>query len=100
METQASPTQQDPALERATKHVKEVRDFFYHLMTYVLVSTLMIVLDRRDGAGGGFLGLDWAYWLIIFWGFGIAGHAIYVFFGDYRVQKVYAQERKWELENR
>jgi hypothetical protein len=26
--------------------------------------------------------------------------AICVFFGEYRVRKVYAQERKWEFENR
>lgn len=98
MKTEENPMQEDPALERARKHVKDVRDFFYHLMVYVLVNTLMIVIDRGSGAGEGFLGLDFAYWLIIAWGFGIAGHGISVFFGDYRVQKVYAQERSWEIE--
>jgi hypothetical protein len=49
--------QADPALERATKHVKQVRD------------------------------------VILFWGFGVLGHAISVFLGD---RKVYEQERSRE----
>lgn len=86
-------TQDDPALERTKKHVKDVRDFYYHLMTFVFVNAMMIIIDLRVDAGGGFLGLDWAYWMILGWGLGIAGHAISVFFGDYRVQKLYEQEK-------
>jgi len=85
--------QENPALERTKKHVKDVRDFYYHLMTFVLVNAMMIIIDLRVDAGGGFIGLDWAYWMILGWGFGIAGHAISVFFGDYRVQKLYEQEK-------
>jgi len=65
-------------------------------MTYVLVNAMMVAIDLRVDAGGGFLGLDWAYWMVLGWGFGIAGHAISVFFGDYRVQKLYEQERQRE----
>ena len=80
-------TQADSALEQAQQHVKHVRDFFYHLMVYVLVNALLIVIDLRQG------GLDWAYWVIIGWGFGVLGHAISVFFGDYRAQKLYEENR-------
>jgi hypothetical protein len=93
-------THEDAALERARKHVKDVRDFSYHLMTYVLVNVMMVVLDRRTGPNDGFLGLDWAYWLIIAWGFGIGGHAISVFFGEQKVQKVYEQEKKRDRDDR
>ena len=93
-------TQEDPALERAKRHVKYVRDFYYHLMVYVLVNAFMVIIDLRGGAGDGFLGLDFAYWLIIFWGFGILGHAISVFFGDFRVQQVYEREKERELGRR
>jgi hypothetical protein len=82
-------TSADPALEQAREHVKAVRDFAYHLMTYVLVNALLIVIDLRGGGEGDILGLDWAYWLVLFWGFGIAGHAIWVFFGEHRAQKLY-----------
>jgi hypothetical protein len=83
-------TQEDRARERAEKHVREVRDFFYHLMVYVLVCAMLVFIDLRQG------GLDWAFWVIFGWGFGIAGHAIYVFFGDYRVEKLYAEEKNRE----
>jgi len=86
-------TQEDPALIRAREHVTEIRDFFYHLMVYVLVNLMLIVIDRSGGANNGFLGLDFAYWVIIGWGFGVAGHGISVFFDEYRVQKVYEQEK-------
>ena len=83
-------TDNDLARERAEKHVKEVRDFYYHLMVYVLVNTLLVFIDLRQG------GLDWAYWVIFGWGFGILGHAIYVFFGDYRVDKLLAGQQDRE----
>ena len=89
-------TARDPALQRAERHVKVVRDFYYHLMVFVLVNALLIIIDVGGGANDGFLGLDFAYWIALFWGFGIIGHAIYTFFGDHRVTKVYAQEKKRE----
>lgn len=88
----------DPALERAKKHVKDVQDFYYHLMVYVLVNTMLVFVDLAGGANNGFLGLDFAFWVIFGWGFGIAGHAISVFFGDYRIQKLYDEEKARELQ--
>lgn len=88
----------DPALERAREHVKNVRDFFYHLMVYVFVSALLVILDLRvDGGGGDVLGLDWAYWVILFWGLGVVGHAIWVFLGNRRVYRLYEKEKSREF---
>ncbi len=87
-------SQPDPALERAQQHVKMVRDFFYHLMVFVFVNGLLALIDRWDGSNDVFLGLDWAFWPVLFWGLGLVGHAIYVFFGDYRVQKLYQREQQ------
>ena len=93
-------TENDPALERASKHVKDLSDFYYHLMTYVFVNILMVAIDLRGGAGAQpVFGLDWAYWIIIGWGFGIVGHAISVFFGDYRVNQLADKERNRNLAN-
>ena len=93
-------TQVDPALDRAKRHVAEVRDFFYHLMVFVLVNALLIAIDLQSGANDFFLGLDWAFWVIFGWGFGLLGHAVAVFFDDFRVQKVYEEEKRRELEIR
>lgn len=89
-------TQEDPALERTREHVKEVRDFWYHLMVYVFVNLLMIAVDRTGGPNNGFLGLDFAHFIIIGWGMGVAGHAISVFYGEHKVEKLYAEQKQRE----
>lgn len=90
-------TQRDPALARARTHVEEVRDFWYHLMTYAFVNVLLVVIDLRNGTDGPFLGLDFAFWVIFGWGLGVVGHAISVFFGDYRAQQLYEREKSQRL---
>ena len=89
-------TQEDPALERARTRVKELSDFYYHLMTYVLVCAFLVFIDRRGGPNNGFVGLDWAYWVIFGWGFGVAGHAVATYFGESKVQKLYEEEKNRE----
>ena len=86
-------TETDPALERAKKRVADVRDVFYHLMVYVFVNVILVIVDLRADGGSQVLGLDWAYWPILGWGIGLAGHAISVFFGDDKVRQVYERER-------
>jgi hypothetical protein len=82
---EVSMTRTDPDVDLAKLHAKHVRDFAYHLMTYVFVCTLLIVVDVLGGMGDrAILGLDWAYWIVLFWGFGVVGHAISVFLGDRR----------------
>ena len=87
----------DPALERARKYAKLVQDFWYHLMVFVLVNAMLVWIDLSGGAGAGPFDLDFAHWVIFGWGFGVAGHAISVFFGDRRVARYYEEERRREL---
>jgi len=79
-------SQHNSDLEQARRHVTAVRNFWYHLMTFVLVNTILVIIDVFAG-DGRVLGLDWAFWIILFWGFGLAGHAISVFFGEERVRR-------------
>jgi 2TM domain len=89
------------ALEAARKHLKAIRDFFYHLMVFLFVNGLLVILDVRSGVGDqAVLGLDWAYWVILFWGVGLVGHAIYAFFGEHRIEAKYEKERRRELVSR
>lgn len=48
-----------------------VRDFFYHLVVFLFVLALFLV----SGASGA------AVWLFLFWGFAVALHGIYAYFG-------------------
>ena len=73
----AAPTEHRPATRT------RLRDFFYHLVVYVFVGGLFVILDVRAGTGeGAVLGMDWAYWVLLFWGLGLAAHAVYAVFGD------------------
>lgn len=80
--------------DAARAHLKAVRDFLYHLMVYVFVGTLLVFVDVREGHGANaVLGLDWAYFVLLFWGIGVAGHAIYAFLGDHRIGAKEAHRR-------
>jgi hypothetical protein len=73
----ATPTDQHPATRT------RVRDFLYHLVVYVFVGGLLVILDVRAGTGdAAVLGLDWAFWVLLFWGLAVAAHAVYAAFGD------------------
>lgn len=88
----------DEAMERAKEHVKRVQDFLYHLVTFVVVNALLVIIDlRADTAGDQVFGLDFAYWPILFWGLGVMGHGIAVFFDDWRVQTLYEKDRSRHL---
>ncbi len=65
--------QRDIALDverRARKRVKDVRDFYGHVVIYLLVNTLLVIIDLADNSTGDdrLFGLDWAYFPLIGWG--------------------------------
>lgn len=63
---------------------KAVRDFLYHFIVYVFVVAILVIVDVQGGtAGDAILGLDWAYWVALAWGLGLAGHAVYAFMGEH-----------------
>ena len=74
-------TEQDPAMEKALARARELKDFYKHLITYVLVCGLLVVIDLADSDVGAdtFVGLNWAYWPIIGWGIAVLIHALSVF---------------------
>ncbi len=58
------------AEQRARKRVKKVRDFYGHVLIYLLANTVMVLVDVADGSTGDdrFIGLDWAYFPLVGWG--------------------------------
>lgn len=72
---------QEAIRERAEKRVQEIKDFYSHLTAYLLICTLLVIIDVAGGsAGDTFVGLNWAYWPIFGWGIAIVFHAVSVFF--------------------
>jgi len=71
-----TPTDQDAlrdAERRARKRVREMRDFYSHLATYLVVNLLLVSINLWTG------GYFWAIWPLMGWGIGLASHAVEVF---------------------
>ncbi len=80
------------AREKAKKRASDVRDFFGHLIAYLIANGIMVFVDLRDTGDSQFLGLDWAYWSIVPWGIGLLIHALVVFVFEGRFERY--EERK------
>ena len=97
-------TSPDPALERARSRAKELREFYSHLITYVLVCSLLVIVDlaAEDPTNSEvFIGLNWAYWPVIGWGAFVAIHGIKTFFGlgdweERKAKELFEKEKRKE----
>jgi Mn2+/Fe2+ NRAMP family transporter len=93
-------TDTDPAMERARARAHELRDYYRHLLIYVLVCALLVVIDLVDGTEGGdtLIGLNWAFWPIVGWGIAVLIHTISVVFSfdgweERKARRLYERER-------
>lgn len=64
----------DPKYRAAKARVKELKDFYKNLITYLAVNILLIIVNLLTSSDK-----LWFYWVTIFWGFGIVLHASKVF---------------------
>lgn len=65
--------QDDPLYKAAKKRVQQLKEFYEHLVAYVLVNLFLFVIDIRDG------GADFFYFVLLGWGIGIGIHAFETF---------------------
>ena len=72
--------------ERAHKRVKNFTDLMWHVATFVIVNAFLWGIDI---VGGG--GVDWAYWVTIPWGIGLAFHV-----AAYLLDESGLQNRKYQ----
>lgn len=96
----------DEAMERARQRARQLRDFYGHLITYVVICALLVAIDLVTGdTGPTFLGLNWAYWPIIGWGIAVLIHAISVFlplndWEERKAEELYRREIDREMQDR
>ncbi|KAF5068989.1 2TM domain-containing protein [Methanobacterium aggregans] len=60
--------------ERAKQRVGELRDFYNHLTAYIIVNTVLAIVNIVTTPGSW-----WFYWVSIFWGIGLLMHGVSVF---------------------
>ncbi|MBX7151477.1 2TM domain-containing protein [bacterium] len=60
--------------QQAQRRVSELKNFYGHLITYLLINILMVVYNMITSPN-----YWWFYWVTFGWGFGILSHAARVF---------------------
>ena len=79
--------------ERARQRVKNFTDVMWHAATYLIVNGFLWAIDIIQGGG-----VNWAYWVSVAWGIGLAFHiAAYMLdergFQNRRYQRFLEEER-------
>ena len=64
----------DEKYEKAKKRVKELKDFYSNLVSYLGVNVLLIIINLLASPNE-----LWFYWVTIFWGIAVLLHASKVF---------------------
>lgn len=60
--------------EEAKKRVEEIKGFYYHLVSYIVVNVVLVVINLLTSPE-----YLWFIWPILGWGVGLAIHAFTVF---------------------
>lgn len=83
--------------ERARKRVRELRDFYQHLIIYVIVNSFLFLLNFFTSTEHW-----WFIYPLLGWGIGLVAHALSVFSGgifgaewEERKIKEYMDKDKW-----
>ena len=62
--------------EEARKRVSEIRDFYQHLITYVIINAALVGINLMTSPH-----YLWFLWALLGWGIGVALHALTTFGG-------------------
>ena len=69
-----SVTRMDDSYVRARKHVEELKEFYYSLISYVIIIPFLALINYMT-----FWGYQWFWWPMLGWGIGLVFHAYKVF---------------------
>ena len=88
-------TNENPAYDRAYKRMKEIKSFYMHLITYLVMNTFFICLNLYHNPNH-----LWFWWPLLGWGFGVVMNGLSVFspFGNSwekrKVREIMEKEEK------
>ncbi len=82
--------------ERAQRRAKYLTGLLWHAGAFLVINAFFWILDLALGEGG----LQWAYWITLFWGFALAFHALAYFVAGRQVEERKAQQYLAEDERR
>jgi hypothetical protein len=86
---------EEESYKKAKKRVDELRGFYEHLITYVVVNIMLVIINLVTSSD-----TLWFYWVTIFWGIGVICHAISVYgkpgknWEEKKIKEIMEKERK------
>lgn len=88
------------AEERARSQVKAFTDMMWHVAVFVIVNSFLWAIDLVGGRG-----VNWAFWVTISWGIGVAFHVASYYLDENGLQRrrylrFLAQEQASETRDR
>jgi len=68
---------------RARKRAKSYIGLLWHIGVFIVINAFFWILDLTTGAEG----IQWAYWITIFWGFALALHVVAYLVGESGIEQ-------------
>lgn len=81
-------TRESTPEERAERRAKYLSDVVWHAGAFVIVNALLWTLDLTIGAPG----IQWAFWITLFWGFALAFHLLAYVVDDRQLEQRKAEQ--------
>ena len=91
-------TTQEQRLAAAQKQVKRIKGFYIHVVVYVCVNALIISGNAIEGLSN--LMNSEPYMTALFWGIGLAAHALSVFGADWVFGRGWEERKVREIMNK
>ncbi|MEQ6900561.1 2TM domain-containing protein [Nocardioides sp. YIM 152588] len=93
-------SRRDDDMAAAEKRARALTDLQWHVGAYVILNVFFWILDLAVGQSG----LQWAFWVTLFWGLGLAFHVLsYMVEGrqvERRAARRYERDERDEREER
>ncbi len=58
--------------EEQARRAKNLTDLMWHVGAFLIINAFFWILDAMLGQAG----IQWAYWITLFWGFALAFHVL------------------------
>ncbi|EKE15276.1 MAG: putative membrane protein [uncultured bacterium] len=88
------PIADEAKYKQAKEQVKELKDFYSHLFSYVGVNLTLLIIDLISGPG------LWFYWVSVFWGIGLLWHILSTFIFKRAIGKDWEEKKINEIINK
>lgn len=72
---------QQSAENRAARRSGALTGVLWHVVTFLIMNAFFWFIDLRQG------GVDWAYWISLFWGIALAFHAAWYLITERGIRK-------------